>query len=86
MFWVVRLTWKARSAMASMASLVNSSVDPLGGEQGLVLADQRGPRLAEDPREVVAGQVVHLDADREPALELGHQVRGLATDGTPRRR
>ena len=51
--------------------------DSLGAEQGLVLAEQRGPRLAEDPGEVVAGQVVHLDADREPALELGHQVRRL---------
>ncbi len=51
--------------------------DPLGAEQGLVLPEQRGSRLAEDAGEVVAGQVVHLDADREPALELGHQVRGL---------
>ena len=77
MFWVERLTWKARSAMASMASLGELELDSLGAEQGLVLADQRGARLAEDPGEVVAGQVVHLDADREPALELGHQVRGL---------
>src|SRR5271157_1082106 len=50
---------------------------PFGAEQGFVLADQRSPRLAEDPGEVVAGQVVHLDANREPALELGHKVRGL---------
>ena len=77
---------RRRSAMASMASAVNSSVDALGGQQGLVLADQRGAGLAEDPGEVVAGQVLQLDADREPALELGHQVRRLASDGRRRRR
>ena len=63
--------------MASIASLGEFELDSLGAEQGLVLAEQRSPRLAEDPGEVVAGQVVHLDADREPALELGHQVRRL---------
>src|SRR4051812_20008450 len=51
--------------------------DAFGPQQRLVLADQRGPRLAEDSREVVAGQVVHLDADGEPSLKLGHQVRRL---------
>ena len=86
MFWVERLTWKARSAMASIASVGEFERDPLGGQQRLVLAEQRGAGLAEDPGEVVAGQVLHLDADREPALELGHQVRRLASGGRRRRR
>ncbi len=51
--------------------------DSFGPEQGLVLADQGGPGFAEDPGEVVAGQVVHLDPNREPALELGHEVGRL---------
>ena len=63
--------------MTSMAGSVNSSVMPSVAEQRLVLAEQRGAGLAEDAGEVVAGQVVHLDADREPALQLGHQVRRL---------
>ena len=52
--------------------------DPFGCQECLVLADERGPRLTEDPGEVVAGEVVHLDADREPALKLGHEVRRFA--------
>ena len=60
-----------------MAGVGELERDPLGGQQRLVLPEQRGARLAEDAGEVVAGQVVHLDADREPALQLGHQVRRL---------
>ena len=63
--------------MVSMAGVGELERDPLGAQQRLVLAEERGPRLAEDAGEVVAGQVVHLDADREPALQLGHQVRRL---------
>ena len=63
--------------MTSIAGVGEFEGDALGGEQRLVLAEQRGAGLAEDAGEVVAGQVVHLDADREPALELGHQVRRL---------
>ncbi len=77
MFWVDRFTWKARSAMVSIAESANSSVDALSGKQGLVLAQERGARLAENPREVITGEVVHLDANRKSPLELGHQVCGL---------
>ena len=77
MFWVDRLTWKARSAMVSIAASANSSVIPSVASSAWYCREQRGARLAEDAGEIVAGQVVHLDADREPALELGHQVRRL---------
>ncbi len=54
-------------------------VDSLRGQECLVLPQQRGSWLAENAGEVVAGQVVHLDADRKPALKLGHEVRRFRT-------
>ena len=49
----------------------------LGGHQRLVLADQVGLGLGQDAAEVVAGQRLQLDPDRQPPLQLGQQVRGL---------
>ena len=63
--------------MVSMAGSENSTADTFGAQQGLVLPQERCAGLAEDAGEVVAGQVVHFDADRESPLELGHQVRRL---------
>ena len=74
------------SASASMASSVNSSVDAFGLQQRRVLLGERVLRLGEDADEVVLGQVLQLDADREAALQLGHQVARLGACGTRRRR
>ena len=52
-------------------------VEVLGAEQRHVLLDQRVARLGQDADEVVPGQRLELDANREPALQLGDQVRRL---------
>src|SRR5262249_56193719 len=49
----------------------------LGAQQRLVLLDEGILRLGQDAYEILFGQRVELDADREAALELRDQVRGL---------
>ena len=56
---------------------LESQLDPLGLEQGLVLPGERVFRLRQDADEVRLGQVLQFHADREAALELRHQVARL---------
>src|SRR5512143_3556437 len=51
--------------------------DVLRREEGVVLLQERILRLGQDADEVLLRERVELDADREPALELGDQVRRL---------
>ena len=51
--------------------------DVLGGQQRLVLVDQAGFRLGQDAHQIVAGQGLKLDADRQAALQFGQKVRRL---------
>ena len=51
--------------------------DALGGHQRGVLLDQAGLGLDQDAAQVVAAQRLQLDPDRQAALQLGQQVRGL---------
>ena len=75
MFSVRSLTSAATSAIAAIASSVKRRRTPSVGHQGDVLLEQRVRGLGEDADEVVAGQRLELDADREAALELGHAGR-----------
>src|SRR5213594_21635 len=50
---------------------------PLRRAQRGVLPRERVLGLGEDAHEVLLGERLQLDADREPALQLGDQVRGL---------
>ena len=52
--------------------------DALGAHQRGVLLDQAGLGLDQDAGEVVAAERLQLDPDRQAALQLGQQVRGLA--------
>ena len=56
MFSTLELTATATSAMASIASSVNSSVTPSVRQQRDVLLDQRGLGLGQDAAQVVARQ------------------------------
>ncbi len=49
----------------------------LRGQQRLVLLDQVGLGVGEDAHEVIARKRLQLDADRQAALQLRQQVRGL---------
>ncbi len=49
----------------------------LGLEQGLVLLDQARLGFGQYADEIVAVERLELDADRQPALQLGQQVGGL---------
>ena len=51
---------------------------PSVAQQRDVLLDQAGLGLDQDAGEVVAVERMQLDPDRQPALQLGQQVRGLA--------
>ena len=51
--------------------------DALGVEQRLVLADQAVFRFAQDAPEILAGQRLELDADRQPSLQFRQQVGRL---------
>src|SRR2546426_8563249 len=53
----------------------------LGVEERRVLTGERVLGLREDADEVVLGERLELHADREAALELGDQVRGLGDVG-----
>ena len=55
--------------------IVERERDPLGLEEGCVLARQRVLRLFQDAHEVLALERLELDADRKAALELGDEVR-----------
>ena len=77
MFSVLSLTWKATSAMRRIASGWNSSGIPFGAEQRLVLLHLAGVGGDEDALEVLHRERIELDADREAALQLGDEVRGL---------
>ncbi|MNV91897.1 hypothetical protein D3C71_1864400 [compost metagenome] len=48
-----------------------------GGQQGLVLLDQRGVGLREDGLKVLHRQRLQLHTDRETPLQLRNQVAGL---------
>ena len=52
-------------------------LDPLGGEQGAILLGEAGAGVGEDADEILLGERLQLDPDRQAALELGEQVRGL---------
>ncbi len=54
------------------------------GQQFGVLLGQRVLRLGQDAQEILAFQVGQLDADREAALQLRHQVGGLRKVKSPR--
>src|SRR3546814_4400220 len=43
----------------------------LGLQQGDILLQQAGLRLGQDALEIVAGQALQLDADRQAALQFG---------------
>ena len=76
-------TWAAISAIAWTPLVLEVQLHVLGLQKRLVLAHQRVARLREDPHEVVALQAGELDADREAALQLGDEVRGLGhVEGT----
>ena len=49
----------------------------LGAEQRLILLGQAGAGRRQDADEILLRQRLQLDADRQPALELGQQVGGL---------
>ena len=49
----------------------------LGAEQRLILLGQAGAGRRQDADEILLRQRLQLDPDRQPALELGQQVRGL---------
>jgi hypothetical protein len=65
---------RARSAIASTASGVNSRSTPSMAEELAVLLDQRVARLGEDADERVAIEPGDGRHDREPADELGDQA------------
>ena len=60
--------------------------DALGRHQRDVLLDQRGLGVGEDAPQVVAGQRVELDADRQPALQFGQAGPRASRHGTRPRR
>ena len=51
--------------------------DTIGGEQGGILFGDGTGGLFQDPDEIVPRQILEFDANREPALQLGHQIGGL---------
>ena len=51
--------------------------DALGAEQRLILLGQAGAGRRQDADEILLGQRLQLDADRQPPLKLGQQVGGL---------
>ena len=77
MFSIDEFTATAMSAMASIASSLNSSVTPSVAHQRHVLLDQRGFRLGQDAAEIVARERLELDADRQAALQFGQQIGRL---------
>ena len=63
--------------------VLEDEFDAVSPQKGLVLPQEGGAGLPEDAYEVVAGEVVELDADGEAALELGHEVGRLgAVEGS----
>ena len=58
--------------------------DAFRRHQGDVLLDEARLRLNQDAAEVLLGERLELDADRQPALQLGQQVRGLGHVESPR--
>ena len=57
--------------------VVNLQRHLLGGEQRDVLLGERVLRLGQDAHEVLVGERLQLDADREPPLQLGDQILRL---------
>ena len=60
-----------------MPSSVKLDGDTLGRQQRLILLGQAGPGRRQDADEILLGQRLQFDADRQPALQLGQQVGGL---------
>ena len=51
--------------------------EAFGGQQGLILPDQRAFRFRQDTDQIVFGQGAEFDADRKSPLELGNQIGRL---------
>src|SRR5688572_21064703 len=68
-----------RGDLGDLADRVGGDLerDLLGADQRLVLLDEVGAGVAEDGDEVLLGQRLELDADRQAALELGEHVGRL---------
>ena len=77
MFSVRSFTSAAMRAISATASSRKHEPHALGLEQRGVLAGEGVLRLGQDAHEVVLGEGVELDADREAALELRDQVGRL---------
>ena len=69
-----------------MPSSVKVDLHALGGEQGAILLGQARLGVGEDADEILLGQRLQLDPDRQPALELGQQVATAWRRGTRPRR
>ena len=83
MFSTVELTVTAASAIASIASWVNSRVRPSVPISAVdCLITRHRCRSGSD--QVFAGQRLELDADRQAALQF-RKGRGLATWNSPER-
>ena len=70
-------TSAAICAISLIASSVHWIVTPSVASSAAYCARQRVRRLGEDAHEVVGGERLELDADREPALHLGDEVARL---------
>ena len=69
---LVALVGDIRDRFATVRTEVE--LDAIRFQQGLVLARQRAGWFGENPDKVIACQIVQLDPDREPSLQIGHQV------------
>ena len=68
------------------AVLGELDLDAFGGDQRAILLGQAGPGVGEDADEILLGQRLQLDPDRQPALQLGEQVASAWRRGTRPRR
>ena len=76
-FSTFEFTSTAISAIASIASSVNSSSTPSVAEKSDVLLDQARFRLAQDAAEIVACQRLQFHPDGQAPLQLRQEVGGL---------
>ena len=77
MFSVRSLTCQAVSAIRRKPSSLKVDVQPLGGQQRLVLLGQRCVWARSGYVRSLPGEGIELDADGQAALQLRNQVRGL---------